>query len=198
MNPAHPSRIQFSLRTVLFAVLVLAGFIAALRQFGGGGFFVFLCGLGLVLLAGATWHRDPRRGTLGFALVLGTLPYFGAASRSVDHTEHPVRIVVVDAESGRPISGARVSLYKKSQATQSSAGATDAQGATILLTKFKTSRYEFALTRRGRIWLWEHSVLVERSGYEPLECPLDDLTGKTHDLFGQPLPLVSVELARAQ
>ncbi|MDA7978662.1 MAG: hypothetical protein MPJ50_07825 [Pirellulales bacterium] len=198
MKPALTRRFQFSVRTMLFAVSLIAGFIASVGHYGGPGIFLFLAGLGGVLVVSSIWNRSPNRATLGTILMLVTLPYFGSASRFIHHTTQRVQVVVKDAHSGEPISGAQVSLYPTSHRNPRLVAATDQYGNALLQARFKTSNHQLGLGRSGRIWLWEHTLQVESFGHQPLTCPLYDMTGKTHDLYGSELPPVVVELARAR
>lgn len=189
---------QFGTRTILFVMLIVGGFIASVHQYGGGGLFLFVLGLGVVLMISAIWNRKVDRGLVGLLMILIALPYFGSAARYVDETTCDVQVVVTDARNGQPLSGARVSIYKAARQSPTSYVPTDRAGAAMVSATFRSSIYEFGLMRSGRVWLWEHRVLVETPGYETQDVYLHNLAGHTHSLYGDPLPPVRVELSKTE
>ncbi len=198
MNNSPAKRWQFSVRTILLVTLLIAGLISSISQYGASGLVLFVLGLGVVLLISGVWNRELNRGIVGVMLVLVTAPFFGSATRYVHEVAHPVHVTVTDSQSGQPIRRAKVFIYKASQHVPPYYVATNRDGAATLQSKFRASTCEFGITKDGHMWLWEHMILVEKDGYQSRALPLYELTGKTHELYQDPLPPVRIELAKGQ
>jgi hypothetical protein len=165
---------------------------------------LFLAGTSMFLVLGAGlvgsgwWFRRANWVTGGVGLLVSAGLCFGVAGSGIDWIGGQTAVLtvrVVDAHTGRPVPGATVCL-SHSKESEPSVGRTDADGKVELSHGFMTVGMDTLVQRTGVYCLGWETLSVEADGYQALRGSLERYTGMDWDLYGLPLPTVTVRLKR--
>jgi hypothetical protein len=119
-----------------------------------------------------------------------------AINQSFQGVNIPLRFIVIDADTGRPVSDAKVKLREFNRVNYA-APTTGPDGQITITVQFKccSSSTLFRTARRVIDAFWE--VDVEAAGYETLNTALTEFTGENrfHDDAATP-PLINLRLHR--
>jgi hypothetical protein len=206
MSP-EPSQRGTPLETLGLVLLVLAPLVylgsLAWARTGNNLEFVLLLGsaafvgVGVTLLVnGSNQGRSGRvRGGLA---VLGSalLAAFIGGCGQYWYGSEPARLLVrvLDADTGRPIAHATVSLVREQTSPdEGTVGTTDARGFVCLTHEFDAAGTDSAVERTGALIIRE-TLSVQAQGYEGVCEPLHMHTGVQWGMYGPPLPGVAVHL----
>jgi hypothetical protein len=154
------------------------------------------CG-GVSLLIVGLCRRRRAIVVSGMAVLLGMLVglLLSPEARWVGMHETQLVVRVVDAQTGNPVPDAAVRLVAE-DSPGASVGRTDADGVVGLNHFFCSYGASSPYCKTGKLRLYGQTLQVEAQGYQSLQVPLEDYTGRYRDLYGPPLPPVTVSLTR--
>jgi len=202
-----PWRFQFSLRTLLVMVAVVALLLGMWTWKGELGALQFFLGAGLVLIAVGLWQRRPGLIVLGVVVLIGIQGGLRFSARRTAVTtstgwhEIAVPLRIVDAESGSPIAGAAVRILSgPAPADRLRCVATDADGQAEVDGKLSSvnQQYETLFGTFGGRFVSFSGVLaeIEAEGYRSRRVCLSEHFGQRRDLPCDRLPRATVHLQR--
>jgi 5-hydroxyisourate hydrolase-like protein (transthyretin family) len=109
---------------------------------------------------------------------------------------------VLDSRTGQPIAGAAVRVFRTPDSIDSkdiralSEDRTDADGLVRLDHIFGAGGTDSLYSKTGYLYLSYETLEVHAEGYQPLRTRLDEFAARSHDLYGPPIPLVTVPLLK--
>jgi hypothetical protein len=200
--PSHPPSV-FNLVTLALLPLPFLGLLALLRGERDLSLVHYAGLLAFVVIAARmAYLGGAGRRRCGFALVgtsfLSLLLVNLSTIFWVGFREVAVTVRVVDADTGRPVPDASVSLGDESEkdASRATTGTTDTKGQARLERRFMMSGSATWVGIRGGLYLWD-TLRVEAAGYWGVRGRLSEYTADGWDAYGPPLPPVEVRLKRA-
>jgi hypothetical protein len=205
LQGASPNRkrgwYQFSLRTLCTAVVLVSAIASMASMFGAVVILVMLlsmCAGGFLVMGWGIWHGQKLACIVGVGLIALASMLFGnlQGARWIGSRALSVTVHVLDRDTGAGVSGASVCLDPLYANGPSFSSTTGIDGSTIVRATFTTVGSDDLFKRSGAIYLWGHSLAVSAPGYEPTADPVASYTGETWDLYGKPLPPITIRLKR--
>jgi hypothetical protein len=163
-------------------------------------FFILLVAAGCAVAIG--WLKRRRGlllgGIVGLVIVVAMSPLLLTVAFGNGRTEVEIRVKVVDADTRRPISFARVEIEGAAfGASLSSSTLSNSNGIAWFIDEFPWSTRKGLLIERDFIYAGGHVLRVEADGYRPVEAMFDAYTNATWPSKTVIAPDIVVPLERA-
>ena len=190
---------QFSLRTLLLVVTVVAVVCSLTRWLHELGIAVSMLSLGIGFLGIGIWRRRKTHILGGCVLIVALVlwsPWLLTATCWVGHKTISVTIRVQDS-SGKALPNATVQLTDRTSG--SSTASTDSDGIAVVQGEFQICGTDTMLSNTGIVELLGEKLSVRAIGFKSFDRELDEIAESgCWDLHAPTPPEVLVHLEQAQ
>jgi hypothetical protein len=163
-----------------------------------GGTSFFLCA-GLYLIGtGLSRGRGERiaGGTIIFLFFFLCLQPI--TTSWIGKTTYNLLFEIVDADSRQPIENALIRIHDREVRSDGSEARTGPNGRAEISYRFITSGTDSLFKKTGWIRFWETELEVSAESYQPVHKELSNLTEPLRDLYGPPLPSLTIRLVKTK
>ncbi len=191
------SPFQFSLRTLLLVVTIIAVVLSMITWLHELGIAIALLSTGVVLVFVGTWCKRWHYISGGCILICGLVissPWLSTAVCWAGHKKISVTVCVHD-HFGTPIPNATVQLTDRDGT--STASTTDVSGLTYVVGNFQICGTDTLLSKTGIVELLGEKLSVQAIGFKSFDRELDETVDRgCWDLNAPTPPEVLIQLER--